>query len=75
MAEANQLRPKAKKLSTVRLHELEETVVSLLATARALPLGQDRDDALREIEGFRAQISALHRVDARLAEVGLKAKE
>ena len=61
-------------MSTARLQELEETVASLLATARALPLGQDRDDALREIEGFRAQISALHRVDARLAEVGLKAK-
>jgi hypothetical protein len=62
-------------MSTARLQELEEAVASLLATARALPLGQDRDDALREIEGFRAQITALHRVDARLAEVGLKTKE
>jgi hypothetical protein len=62
-------------MSTARLQEMEETVASLLTTARALPLGQDRDDALREIEGFRAQITALHRVDARLAEVGLKAKE
>jgi hypothetical protein len=63
------------EMSTARLQELEESVASLLAAARMLPVGQDRDDAFREIEGFRAQITALHRVDARLAEVGLKAKE
>jgi hypothetical protein len=63
-----------KKMSSARLQELEETAASLFAAASALPLGPQRDEALREIEGFRVQIAALHRVDARLAEVGLRAE-
>jgi hypothetical protein len=62
-------------MSAAKLQELEEIVALLLATAHALPLGQGRDDALQEIEGFRAQINALHRVHAQLAEVGLKAEK
>jgi hypothetical protein len=33
----------------------------LLATARKLPSGQDRHNALQEIERFRARITALQR--------------
>jgi hypothetical protein len=62
-------------MSAKRLQELEEMGTRLQATARALPEGPDRSDALREIDGFRVQIAALHRVDARLAEIGLKATE
>jgi hypothetical protein len=62
-------------MSTARLQELEASLASLLVTARALPEGPDRNDALREIEGFRVRIAALHRVDARLAEIGLRATE
>jgi hypothetical protein len=59
-------------VGTTRLQELEEIVAKLTFTARAMPLGRHREGALREIEGFRVQLAALHR---RLAEVGLKVKE
>jgi hypothetical protein len=62
-------------VSTARLQELEEIVAKLTFTARALPAGKRREGALREIEGFRVQIAALHRIDTRLAEVGLKVKD
>jgi hypothetical protein len=62
-------------VSTAKLQELEEIVAKLTFTARALPAGKHRENALREIEGFRVQIVALHRIDTRLAEVGLKVKE
>jgi hypothetical protein len=57
-----------------RLHELEEMAAKLLATARNLPPGQDRYNALREIGRFRAQIDALQGADLRRARRELKAK-
>jgi hypothetical protein len=42
-----------------RLQEMEEIAEALLATARQLPPGQQRDDALLEIGSFRGQIAAL----------------
>ncbi len=42
-----------------RLQELEEMATKLLATARELPSGQDRHNALREIARFRARIGAV----------------
>jgi hypothetical protein len=42
-----------------RLRELEAMAAKLSATARKLPLGQDRQDALRQIAKFRDQIAAL----------------
>jgi hypothetical protein len=46
-------------LSAARLKELEEMAAKLLETARKLPSGQDRHNALQEIERFRARITAL----------------
>ena len=40
----------------------------LLETARKHPSGQDRHDALREIERFGARITAQQRVDLRSAQ-------
>ena len=45
-----------------RLRELEAMAAKLLETARKLPSGQDRHNALREIERFRARITALQRL-------------
>ncbi len=42
-----------------RLQELEEMAAGLLATARKLPPGQDRQEFLQEIAEIRAQIDAL----------------
>ncbi len=58
-----------------RLQELDEMAANLLATARKLPPGQDRQNALREIGRFRAQITALkERHLPGAAHQGLKAK-
>jgi len=38
---------------------VEEIAAKLLATARELPSGQDRHNALRQIGRFRGQIAAL----------------
>jgi hypothetical protein len=46
----------------------------LLATARTLPPGPDRHNALQEIGRFRVQIIALQSADLRPASRGLKAK-
>jgi hypothetical protein len=46
-------------MRVARLQELEEMAAKLLATARKLPPGQDRHNALREIGRFRARITAL----------------
>jgi hypothetical protein len=45
------------------LKELEEMAAKLLETARKLPSGQDRHNALQEIGRFRARITALQRLD------------
>jgi hypothetical protein len=55
-----------------RLQELEEIAAKLLATARNLPSGQDRHNAIREIGRFHARIAALKFTD-RSARLGLKA--
>ena len=41
------------------LKELKELAAKLLETARELPSGQDRDNALQDIEKFRARITDL----------------
>src|ERR1700730_3170805 len=43
--------------------ELEAMAAKLLETARKLPSGQDRHNALQEIERFRVRITALQRLD------------
>src|SRR3981189_2008557 len=53
-----------------RLRELEEMAAKLLETARKLPSGQDRHNALQEIGRFRARITALQRLDLRSAHRG-----
>jgi hypothetical protein len=50
-------------MRAARLKELEEMAAKLLETARKLPSGQDRHNALQEIERFRARITALQRLD------------
>jgi hypothetical protein len=47
------------KMRAVRLQELEEMAVRLLALARKLPPGQQRHDVIREIGRFRVRIAAL----------------
>jgi hypothetical protein len=61
-------------MSATRLQELEEMETKLQATAHALPSGQDRHNALREIGKFRARITALHVFDLRRTNGGLKVK-
>ena len=61
-------------MRAARLQELQEIATELLATARELPSGQDRHNALREIGRFRVQIAALQGADLRPARLGLKAK-
>jgi len=51
-----------KEMRAARLKELEEMAAKLLETARMLPSGQGRHNALREIERFRARITALQRL-------------
>src|ERR1700682_6668910 len=45
-----------------RLRCLKERAAKLLETARKLPSGQDRHNALQEIERSRARITALQRL-------------
>jgi hypothetical protein len=61
-------------MRAARLKELEELAANLLETARQLPSGQDRHNALREIGKIRVQIAALQGADLRPAQLGLKAK-
>ena len=61
-------------MRVARLQELQEIAEKLLATARHLPLGQDRHNALREIGRFRVQIAALKGADLRPAQLGPKMK-
>jgi hypothetical protein len=44
------------------MQELEAMAAKLLKTARKLPSGQDRHNALQEIGRFRARITALQRL-------------
>jgi hypothetical protein len=61
-------------MTAERLNELKEMAAKLLETARELPPGQDRDNALQEIARFRARIIGLQRQDLRSAQRKLKAK-
>jgi len=62
-------------MRTARLQELEEMAARLLATARQLPPGPNRHNALQLIGRFRLQISNLQLPISRPARVeGLKAK-
>ena len=54
-------------MRAARLKELEEMAAKLLETARKLPSGPDRHNALREIERFQARITA-QRLDLRSAQ-------
>ena len=53
-----------------RLQELEEMAKKLLTTARNLPSGQERHNALREVGRFRVRIRALQDFDSRRANGG-----
>jgi hypothetical protein len=57
------------EMRAARLKELEEMAAKLLETARKLPSGQDRHDALREIERFGARITAQQRVEFAVGSV------
>jgi hypothetical protein len=61
-------------MSAARLKELQEMAASLLVTARELPPGQDRHNALQEIGRFRTRIIGLQRQDLRSTHRKLKAK-
>ena len=61
-------------MTAARMQELEEMATKLLATARALPPGQDHHNALREIARFRVQIATLQGADLPPAQRGLKVK-
>jgi hypothetical protein len=50
-------------MRAAKLQELEKMAAELLTTARKLPSGQDRHNALQEIGRFRARIIALQRLD------------
>jgi hypothetical protein len=56
-------RAEGEEMTAASLKELEEMAAKVLETARKLPSGQDRHNALQEIEGFRARITALQRLD------------
>ena len=57
-----------------KLQELEEIAATLLATARKLPPGPDRQKAFQSIGRFRLRIAALRSPEAQLARRRLKAK-
>jgi hypothetical protein len=47
------------EMTASRMRQLEEMAAKLSATARNLPLGQDRQNAFQEIARFRDKITAL----------------
>lgn len=47
--------------------ELEQLVTELLETARKLPSASQRDDILKEIETFRARVTALRQSETPLS--------
>jgi hypothetical protein len=46
-------------MRATKLHELEKLAAKLSAIARTLPPGEDRQNAYRDIAGFRDRIAAL----------------
>ena len=61
-------------MKAAKLKELEEMAAKLLETARKLPPGQDRHNALQEIGRLRARIAGLERTDLRSAHRELTVK-
>jgi hypothetical protein len=61
-------------MTTARLQELKEMATKLLATARKLPQGPDRQNALQQIGKFRERIIALQHPVSRPAHPRLRAK-
>jgi hypothetical protein len=72
MKDSDEAPPQSDPMLT-KMQDLEEIAAKLLVTARKLPPGQDRHNALQEIGRFRARITGLHRADLRPTR-GLKAK-
>jgi hypothetical protein len=62
-------------MTGARLKELEEMAAKLLATARELPPGQERYNALREVGRFHVRIAALQGDDLGPELRELKAKK
>jgi len=62
------------QMRATKLQELEAMAAKLLATARKLPPGQDRHNALQEVGRFRARIAGLRRTELRSALRKLKVK-
>jgi len=60
-------------VTAARLKELEEMAAKLLETARKLPPGQDRHNALQEIGRFRTRITGLQHQEMRSPHRALKA--
>jgi hypothetical protein len=61
-------------MTEIGLRELEEMAVQLEATARKLPTGPGRDELLRDIARFRAQLAARRAAALRPSSEGWKAK-
>ena len=62
-------------MRATKLQELEEMAVELLEIAHKLPPGQNRHNAIQEIERFRVKIADLQRSFSRAPHRGLKAKQ
>jgi hypothetical protein len=58
-------------MRATKLQELEDMAAKLLATARKLPPGPDRNDILQEIGRFWSKIIALQEAAPRPARRGL----
>ena len=62
------------EMRAARLQEFQEMAAKLLATARELPPGPNRQNALQLIGRFRVRIVDLQRPYLPPAQLGLKAK-
>ena len=64
MIDSDEAPPQSDPMLT-KAQDLEEIAAKLLETARKLPPGQDRHNALQEVGRFRARIAALQSGDLR----------
>jgi hypothetical protein len=62
------------ELRVAKLKELAEMAAKLLETARKLPPGQDRHNALQEVGRLRVRITGLERPDLRSVHRGSRRK-
>jgi Cdc6-like AAA superfamily ATPase len=69
MIDSDEAPPQSDPMLT-KAQDLEEIAAKLLETARKLPPGQDRHNALQEVGRFRARIAALQSGDLRRARRG-----